>query len=93
MHSRAILHKAKECSPGSRPLRSDGSWDDQAGEAGPCCWRPRVSKTNSRGLSGASPLRSDSSRDSQAGGWSVWMEADSMATFSEDTQMRVGNQL
>ncbi len=28
----------------SSPLRSDGSQDDQAEGAGPCYWRPRVSK-------------------------------------------------
>jgi hypothetical protein len=35
------------------------------------------------------PLSSDGSRDSQAGGWSVWKEANSRATFSEDAQISV----
>jgi hypothetical protein len=34
MHSRDILLQAKEGSSWSSPLRSDGSRDDQAGEAG-----------------------------------------------------------
>ncbi len=33
--SKDILLQAKGGSPGSGPLRSDGSRDDQAGEAGP----------------------------------------------------------
>jgi hypothetical protein len=51
------------------------------GEAGPFYRRPRVSILTQRRLSGSSPLRSDGSRDSEAGGWSVWTEADSRATF------------
>jgi hypothetical protein len=45
-------------SPGSSPLRSDGSRDDQAGEAGPvdkAQRRPRVSKLRAKGLSGCHP--------------------------------------
>jgi hypothetical protein len=34
MRSRDILHKAKGESPWLRPLKSDGSWDDQAGGGG-----------------------------------------------------------
>jgi hypothetical protein len=79
--------------PGSSPLRSDGSQDDPAGEAGPSYRKPRVSKLAQRRLSGSSPLRSEGLCDSQAGGWSVTAEANSRATFTEDAQMRVGKQL
>jgi hypothetical protein len=33
------------------------------------------------------------SYDSQAGSWSMWAVADSRATFSRDTPIRVGKQL
>jgi hypothetical protein len=66
MHSRDMLRKAK----GDHPL-SEGSRDDQVGEAGPIYQRPIVSKLTQRRLSVLSPLRSDGSRDRQAGGWSV----------------------
>ncbi len=35
MRSKDILHQAKKGSSSSSPLRSDGSQEDQAGEAGP----------------------------------------------------------
>jgi hypothetical protein len=37
MHSRDILHQAKGLSSWLSQLRSGGSRDDQAGEAGPVC--------------------------------------------------------
>jgi hypothetical protein len=52
-------------------VHSDGSQDDQAGKAGPCRRRPRVSKLARRRLSCLSPHRSDGSGDCQAGGWSL----------------------
>jgi hypothetical protein len=66
MHSRDMLRKAK----GDHPL-SEGSQDNQVGEAGPIYQRLRVSKLTQKRLSVLSPLRSDGSQDSQAGGWSV----------------------
>jgi hypothetical protein len=43
--SKDIWHKAKEAILTS-PLRSEGSQGDQAGDAGPLDWRPRVLELN-----------------------------------------------
>jgi hypothetical protein len=86
------IAQGEEGSSWSSPLRSEGSRDDQAEEAGPFYWRPRVSKLTQRGLSCSSPLRSEGSCHSQAGGWSMSMEANSRATFFEDAQMTCGKQ-
>jgi hypothetical protein len=56
-HSRDILLQAKG-SPGSSPLRSDGSHDDQAGEAGPVehsSAEAKSLKLEAKGLYGCHP--------------------------------------
>jgi hypothetical protein len=58
-HSRDILFKPKG-SPGSSPLRSDGSRDDHAGEAGPVehsSAEAKSLKLEAKGLSGRHPSR------------------------------------
>jgi hypothetical protein len=65
-HSKDILLKARG-SPGLSPLRSDGSRDDQAGEAGPVehsSAEVKSLKLEAKGLSGCHP---SNNRGSQAG--------------------------
>jgi hypothetical protein len=62
--TKAILKKAEGDHLGLSPLRSEDSRDDQAGEAGPCYRRPKVSDL-ALGPTGSSSLRSDGSRDGQ----------------------------
>jgi hypothetical protein len=57
-HSRDILLQATRGSPGSSPLRSDGSRDDQAGEAGPVehsSAEAKSLKLKAKGLSSCHP--------------------------------------
>jgi hypothetical protein len=57
-HSRDILLQAKGDHQGSSPLRSDGSRDDQEGEAGPVEHRSAEAKSlklEAKGLSGCHP--------------------------------------
>ncbi len=59
-------------SPWSSPLRSDGSQDDQAGEAGPAeqsSAEAKSLKLRDKGLSGSTPV--GNSRGSQTGGQRV----------------------
>jgi hypothetical protein len=73
-------------------LRSGGSGDKQGGG-----WsllsEAKSLKTNSKKAIRLKSTRSDGSRDSQVSGWSVWVEADSQSTFSDNAEMRVGQQL
>jgi hypothetical protein len=62
--TKAILNKAEGDHLGLSLLRSEDSRDDQAGEAGPCYRRPKVSDL-ALGPSGSSSLRSDGSCDGQ----------------------------
>ncbi len=56
---------------GSSPLRSDGSRNDQAGEAGPVeqsSAEAKSLKLRAKGLSGCHPRGGDNNRGSQTGG-------------------------
>jgi hypothetical protein len=67
-------------SPWLSPLRSECSWGEQAGEAGPCYQKPRVSKLTQETIR----LKSTQtwwSHDGQVGGWLHKRRPHSRATF------------
>jgi hypothetical protein len=78
----------------SSPIRSEGSWVNQAQEAGPCDCRPRLSKLG-QGTISLKPTQIKWFLCGRAGGCSAWVEADSRATFLQvkiKTNLRGSNE-
>ncbi len=71
------------------PLRSEGSRNDQAGEAGPC-YRGQESQNLLKGPLDLTPLRSSGCGDGHAG---AKLMGYIFLFKTKDTQMRVGKQL